>query len=178
MERLSSKPKGLLPCLKRMGWRRLNLLALFFAIMLLCASFYWQFVLGAQPCALCILQRLGLMGVALGCFIAAIKRLKSVGGRVLIVSQLFFAGVGAWGAARQWWLQYHPKLEGGICMPHFSSIMNKLSFTETLHTLLVGTSGCSELSLTILGLSPAFWLFWVFVMYMVFAGVTWLNVIE
>lgn len=164
MEKLSFN--SLFDWLPRIGWQRLNLLAGFFALLLLVVSFYWQFVLGADPCALCILQRIALIGLVLFCFLGAFLGTGKL--RLIAVIQIFFSATGLWGAARQWWLQHYPLLDEGICMPHFSHIMSRLSVTDTLQILFVGTSDCSSVSHALFGLNPVLWLVGIFFSYTIF----------
>ncbi|STZ76614.1 disulfide bond formation protein DsbB [Bergeriella denitrificans] len=86
------------------------------SVLTACGSFFSQYVLGLNPCVLCILQRLSVLAVGLAAFSAALFRQVSKAGRVLgavwvSVPAVYGAGV----AVYQLWLQSLPAGEAPAC---------------------------------------------------------------
>lgn len=86
------------------------------SILAACGSFVSQYVLGMDPCVLCILQRLSVLAVGLVALAAAFFRQASKIGRLfsaLLVSVPAVYGAGV--AAYQLWLQSLPPGSAPSC---------------------------------------------------------------
>lgn len=133
--------------------QRLLFLLTFFVLM---SSFYFQYILGLQPCPLCLMQRfcvmvlfmLGLMGVCL----STRKR-----ARMITCLQVVFAVAGFYFAMRQVWLQSLSAGHVSTCMPGFDMLFRYFSWHDILHALFFGAGDCSEVSWQWLGLSMPAW---------------------
>ncbi|RUR12019.1 disulfide bond formation protein B [Legionella sp. km772] len=117
-------------------------------------SLYSQYVLGLQPCPLCLMQRicvfmlLGLMGLTLG----TLKR-----ARVLSLIECFFACAGLFFALRQLWLQSLPAGSAPACMPGLDILIRYFPWQDVARALLWGSGDCAESTWSFLGLSMAAW---------------------
>lgn len=71
---------------------------------------------------------------------------------------IIFSVLGALSASRQIWLQLHPQAAiTEVCVPGLEYMMTSLPFADVLKFLYSGSSHCSEVKWTLLGLSIAGW---------------------
>lgn len=140
--------------------RVLALLALVCAGML-AFGLYLQHVVGLEPCPMCIVQRYALIGVAV---IAALTSLFA--NRVAHVTGALFAtaaaGFGAFVAARQSWLQWHPP-EVATCGRDFYGMIETFPLKRAIPMIFKGGGDCTAIDWTFLGGSIANWSFLCFV---------------
>ena len=149
--------------------RLLFLLALMVCMALLGGALYMQYGLGLEPCPMCIMQRIVLMGVALVCLIAVLHGPKSKGYRNYGIAAFVLSGFGVALAARQLWLQSLPPEQVPECMPSVDYMMEVLPFMEVLSYMLKGTGDCAEVVWRFLGLSIPGWTLVAFIGFSLFA---------
>ena len=108
------------------------------------------------PCPLCILQRVGYLGIAISCFLAAgITPLRKLFHGLAVL----FAGYGLSVAARQVWLLSHPEISCGI--DPLETWINQFQLAQGLPWLFKADGLCSAKLPAILGLQVPEWsLFW------------------
>lgn len=139
-------------------------------------AYYAEHVLGLEPCPLCMLQRLGFMGMLLGALVATAHSPGRFGRAV-------YAGLiglsGGWGvttAYRHVWLQSLPPDEVPDCGPGFA-FMQDYGFTwaEIIVEAFTGSGQCAEIDWSFMGLSmPAWTLIWyVGLIILTLAAVIW-----
>lgn len=134
---------------------------------LICASllgyaYYAEFILGLEPCPLCMLQRLGFMGVLFIALIAWAHNPKPLGRWIYAVPMMVSAGWGVTTSYRHVWLQGLPADEVPDCGPGLE-FMQSYGFTwaEILAEAFTGAGQCAEVDWVFLGLSmPAWTLIW------------------
>ena len=107
--------------------------ALFAAIFLLCAgaiatALYFQHVLEMEPCPLCIMQRVVVMGAGVLALVAAIHKPADVGRRVYGGLMALIAATGVSIAARHVWLQNLPPDQVPECGPGIDYILDAFPF--------------------------------------------------
>ena len=115
------------------------------------------------PCPLCILQRVGYLGIAISCFLAVgIASLRKLFHGLAVLS----AGYGASVAARQVWLLSHPEASCGI--DPLEVWINQFQLAKGLPWLFKADGLCSAKLPAILGLQVPEWsLFWFGVLFLV-----------
>ncbi|CAN5497486.1 disulfide bond formation protein B [soil metagenome] len=129
---------------------------------LLAFGLYLQHVVGLEPCPMCIVQRYALVLVAI---VAAIG---AAGGRVRgllftsVVLAIVLAGLGAFTAARQSWLQWYPP-ESASCGRDIYGMIETFPLQRAIPMIFRGSGDCSKVDWTFLGGSIANWSFVCFV---------------
>lgn len=104
------------------------------------------------PCPLCILQRVGYLGVATFCFLAAgISPLRKFFHGLAVLSAAYGFSI----AARQVWLLSHPESSCGI--DPLETWINQFQLTQGLPWLFKADGLCSAQLPAILGLQVPEW---------------------
>lgn len=120
---------------------------------------------GVQPCPLCALQRLVLMGLgvifALGCLTGGwVNRLLAWLATAGSLSGVLLAG-------RQVWLQWYPPPDTGAgCGASLQYLLHVMSPLQVLHQAIQGSAECGRVSWTFLHLSLAEWSLGCFVLFL------------
>lgn len=125
-------------------------------------AYYAEYVLGLEPCPLCMLQRLGFIGVLVIAVVALLHGPRSWGRWIYAVPMLVSAIWGVTTAYRHVWLQSLPADEVPDCGPGLE-FMQAYGFTwmEILTEAFTGAGQCAEVDWVFLGLSmPAWTLIW------------------
>jgi len=104
------------------------------------------------PCPLCILQRVGYLGVAISCFLAVgIAPLKKVFHLLAVISAFF----GVLLAGKQVWLLSHPESSCGV--DPLETWINQFQMVQDLPWLFKADGLCSAKLPAILGLQLPEW---------------------
>lgn len=128
------------------------------AFAMLFAAGYVQRVLGLEPCPLCVLQRVAMIGTGAVFLIAAILAPASRGGRWAFAGlAAAIAAAGAGIAGRHVWLQNLPADQVPACGPTLDYLLDMLPFTEVLMTVLRGDGNCAVVDAQFLGISLPGW---------------------
>ena len=126
-------------------------------VAMLAFGMYLQYVVGLDPCPMCIVQRYALIGVAVCAGMASVRGQKgwwmSFGVLALLAS-----GFGAFVAARQTWLQWYPP-EFATCGRDFYGMIEHYSFSRSIPMIFQGSGDCAAIDWTFLGGSIANWSF-------------------
>lgn len=130
-------------------------------VAMLAFGLYLQHVVGLNPCPMCIVQRYALIGVAL---VTALGALVSRRGGWLAgsVAGVALAVFGAFVAARQSWLQWHPP-EVVSCGRDFYGMIATFPLERAIPMIFRGGGDCAAVDWTFLGGSIANWSFLCFV---------------
>jgi disulfide bond formation protein DsbB len=120
-------------------------------------ALYLQYVMDLEPCPLCTLQRVAVIGMGLVFLIAAVHNPGRTGAGVYALVQLLIGGAGAAIAARQVWLQSLPKDQVPACGMSLNYMFDTLPFTDVLRKVLEGSGECAEKGWEFLHLSIAGW---------------------
>lgn len=143
-----------------------------FAGFLACAgmmgfALFAQHVLLLDPCPLCVLQRVAVIGLGVVFLLAAMQDPSGWGRWVYVVLVLLIAGCGIGIAGWHVHLQNQPPSEVPACGPGLSYMLDAFPLTETLRMVFEGSGECAEVVWSFLGLSmPS----WVLVCLVVLAG--------
>lgn len=125
------------------------------------AVVYLQGIVGLEPCPMCIVQRDALVLVGVFCALAACSSRTTVWrilGGLAVLAALF----GAFTAARQSWLQWHPP-EFLTCGRDLYGLIESFPLTRAIPLIFKGSGDCSAVDWTFLGGSIANWSFVCFV---------------
>ena len=154
--------------------KTLHLFLLITACFLTASSFYLEFVLGLEPCVLCILQRVLLIFLIFIYMQGVFLKQK---GWLLInaLAQCVVASLGVFASSRQIWLQTASSVKHVTCTPGFSFLLKYGSWSDTLHALFYGTTDCSKSMGAFLGISLAQWTFLFFLGFFVCAIASFLK---
>lgn len=126
-------------------------------VALLAFGLYLQHVVGLEPCPMCIVQRYALVLIALVAALTAStgrKSLQTTGALLLAV----LAGLGAFVAARQSWLQWYPP-EVVSCGRDLYGMIETFPLQRAIPMIFKGSGDCSAVDWTFLGGSIANWSF-------------------
>lgn len=132
--------------------RNLQFILAIAAFGMLSLSFYFQYVDGLAPCALCLMQRL-MVALLLLLFICGIF----LHTRKLFWMELFIASAGLYFALRQVWLQIFMASTAHTCLPGFDVMVQLLPWTEIIYSLFMGTADCALNEWSFLGLGMPAW---------------------
>lgn len=141
--------------------RRVLALTAVVCVAMLAFGLYLQHVVGLEPCPMCIVQRYALVLVAIVSGLTAIGKSKGVliGGSALT---LIVAGLGAFVAARQSFLQWYPP-EIASCGRDFYGMIETFPLKRAIPMIFKGSGDCTKIDWTFLGASIANWSFVCFV---------------
>ncbi len=137
--------------------RALNALGALACAGLLAYAWYAQAVLGLEPCALCIFQRVGIAVVGLLFLLAAVHHPRRWGARVYGVLLLLAALVTTAVAARHLWIQHQPPGTVAACGATLSYMLDVFPLTDVIRKVLSGSGECARVTWTMLGLSMPGW---------------------
>ena len=141
--------------------RRIPVLIILACVAMLGFGAYLQHVVGLEPCPMCIVQRYALILVAIFAAAAAAtgkKSLQSTGVALALVT----AGLGAFVAARQSFLQWYPP-EVATCGRDLYGMIETFPLQRAIPMIFKGGGDCSVVDWTFIGGSIANWSFVAFV---------------
>jgi disulfide bond formation protein DsbB len=142
------------------GWierRTGNLLGVFACLGLTGYAFYAQYGLGLEPCPLCILQRVAVIGVGVLFLLAWLHNPGDRGARIYggLIDLVAVSGIAV--AARQIWIINQPPGSVAECGASLDYMMAVLPLHEVLAKVLSGSGECAKVTWRFLGLSMPFW---------------------
>ena len=147
----------------RITRRNLLLTVFLFCVLLITYALSTQYVLGLEPCPLCILQRVAGIALGLSFLFMALRPPQTKQSKffasllVMIVSSV---GVGI--AARHVWLQHLPPDQVPGCGPGLDFMMANFPLSEVFQMVFSGSGECAEISWSFAFLSmPAWVIIWV-----------------
>ena len=146
--------------------RKLFLTGFLISVLLIVYVLYTQYVLGLEPCPLCILQRVAVIALGLSFLLLAVRppqRKKSKFLASLLFVVISSAGVGI--ASRHVWIQNLPPDKVPGCGPGLDFMMANFPLSEVLEMVFSGSGECAEISWSFAFLSmPAWALIWLIVL--------------
>jgi disulfide bond formation protein DsbB len=134
-------------------------------VALIAAALYLQYVVGLEPCPLCILQRVAIIVMGVLFLVAALHNPGLTGRRIYAVLLSLTAVTGAAIAGRHVWLEHLPADQVPACGPGLSYILNHFPFARALDIILRGSGECAEVTWRLLGLSIPTWTLAVFIVF-------------
>ena len=150
----------------RITRRNLLLTGFLFCVFLIAYALYTQYVIGLEPCPLCILQRVAVIALGLSFLFMALKHPQTKQSKFfgsLLMTIISSAGVGV--AARHVWLQNLPPDKVPGCGPGLDFMMATFPLSEVLEMVFSGSGECAEISWSFAFLSmPAWVLIWLIIL--------------
>ena len=141
--------------------RRVLLLLCLACIGMLAFGMYLQYIVGLEPCPMCIVQRYALILIAITTGAASARGQKGWINSWSVVA-LLATGFGAFVAARQSWLQWYPP-EFATCGRDFYGMIENYPISRAIPMIFRGSGDCTAIDWTFLGGSIANWSFVCFV---------------
>jgi len=124
---------------------------------LMAAALYFQYAMKLEPCPLCIIQRLFVIGLGVVLLAGGLHNPKMWGRRIYGILTALLAASGAAVAARHVWLQNLPPEQVPACGPGLDYMLEAFPFTKTLQLVLLGSGECAKVDWTFLGLGIPAW---------------------
>ncbi len=122
-------------------------------------ALYAQHILLLDPCPLCVLQRVAVIGLGAVFLAAALHNPSGWGRRVYAVLMLLIAGDGIAIAGWHVHLQNLPAAEVPSCGPGLDYMLDNFPLGEALRMVFEGSGECAEVVWSFLGLSMPAWVF-------------------
>jgi len=146
--------------------RKLFLTGFLISVLLIVYALYTQYVLGLEPCPLCILQRVAVIALGISFLLLTLRpplRKQSKFLTSLLLAIISSTGVGI--AARHVWLQNLPPDKVPGCGPGLDFMMANFPLSDVLEMVFSGSGECAEISWSFAFLSmPAWALIWLIVL--------------
>ena len=120
---------------------------------MLFAVLYLEGVLYLDPCPLCILDRVVIIGLGVLFLIALIHGPRTIFTKVYGVLCIILSAIGIGLASRHIWLQNLPKDQVPECGPDLYFMLDTLPLFETLEKTLTGSGSCADVSWEFAGLT-------------------------
>lgn len=141
--------------MKELNNNRKSWLLLFLScIAFLGAGFYFQYVMGLEPCHLCIIQRIAFLIIALSAIIALINPLKNY---IRYISNLIWvagSSLGLYGGIKLVYTQFNPPefSFASSCSLSAEQLMNNYPFLDWFPMMFEAKGSCSESSYSFFGI--------------------------
>jgi len=120
-------------------------------------ALYAQYVLGLEPCPLCIFQRVAVIALGVLFLIAAIHDPGRGGARVYAVLLSIAALAGILVSARHIWIQAQPPGTVAACGASLDYMLDIMPVTDVVTKVLTGSGECGKVDWRLLGLSMPWW---------------------
>ncbi|MEC9376193.1 MAG: disulfide bond formation protein B [Pseudomonadota bacterium] len=137
--------------------KQLNWIGSFFCALLMSYALFAQYVLGLEPCPLCIFQRISVITLGAIFLIAALYNPSRISSLIYSVLIFFVSGIGIGLAGRHIWLQNLPAEKVPACGPGLDFMLNSFPFSQVLKIVLSGSGECAIVDWSFLGLSMPSW---------------------
>jgi len=159
--------------IKVLGSRRIgNLIGFLACAGMLAFGYFLQFVVGLEPCPLCIIQRLFLAAVGIAFLVAAIHHpARRAGAGIYAGAITLFAAGGVAVAGRHVWLQHVPVEQRPACGPALDYLLSAFGPIEGLRRVLRGSGECGVVDWTLLSFSIPEWTLAAFLAFMAWSVV-------
>lgn len=120
-------------------------------------ALYAQYVLGLEPCPLCIFQRVAVIVLGVLFLIAALHDPGRSGARVYAVLLSVAALAGILVSARHIWIQAQPPGTVAACGAGLDYMLDIMPVTDVITKVLTGSGECGKIDWRLLGLSMPWW---------------------
>lgn len=125
-------------------------------------ALYMQHVMQLEPCPLCVVQRVFVLGVGAVMLVGALHDPGAWGRRVYGGLITLLAALGVAVAGRHVWLQNLPADQVPACGPGLEYMLERYPLGRVMELVLKGSGECAEVQWTFLGLSIPGWTLAVF----------------
>ena len=128
-----------------------------FSVTAMAAMLFMQYGMELEPCYLCIVQRVFMIGLGVVALVAAVHNPQSWGRRVYALLGLGLSLGGVFFAGRHVWIQNLPEDQVPVCGPGFDYLWENFPLLEVTQLLMRGDGNCHEVVWSFLGLSIPGW---------------------
>jgi len=142
-------------------------------IALIATAFYMQYVMGLDPCPLCMMQRIVIYVLAATFLVAILHNPATIGQRIYGTLITLFALAGSGFSSRQLWLQSLPPEEVPACGPSLEYMLDVLPWADVINAMMYGTGDCAKVAWTFLSLSIPGWTLIAFVCFALLGLMQW-----
>ena len=140
--------------MKKLTFRTIQTFNAALTLLVLFASFYFQYALGMTPCPLCMMQRLCVF-LLLAVMGLSFRTLRKA--HIISFLQIVISCTGLYFSLRQLWLQSLSPDQAPACMPSLEIVIRYFPWQTIAKTLLWGTGECGEINWSMLGISMPGW---------------------
>ena len=120
-------------------------------------ALYAQYRLFLEPCPLCVLQRVAVIGMGLAFLLLALHNPLGWARRVYLGILGLFTLIGIVVAGRHVWLQNLPPDEVPSCGPGLGYMLDNFPLGDALTMVFTGSGECATVDWQFLGLSMPTW---------------------
>lgn len=140
--------------MNKINFKQIQFFLVCITVLVITASFYFQYVLGLHPCPLCFMQRLCVfvLLVLLGLSLTTIKK-----AHIICSVQIIIACLGLYFSLRQLWLQSLPLGTAPACMPGMDTLIRYFPWQTVMRAFLWGSTDCAEVNWRMLGITMPGW---------------------
>lgn len=151
----------------KFSYRRTQLFLGLMTFIVLFSSLYFQYVLGYEPCPLCLMQRICvfLLMAIMGLSLATVRKAHFVS-----LLQIIVACAGLFFSLRHLWLQSLPAGSAPACMPGLNVLIHYFPWQDVAKALFWGAGDCAEKTWSMWSISMPGWSALYF-LFMVIAGI-------
>ena len=147
--------------------RKLFLTGFLISVLLIVYVLYTQYVLGLEPCPLCILQRVAVIALGISFLLLALRPPQRKQSKFLTsILLVMISSAGAGIAARHVWLQNLPPDKVPGCGPGLDFMMANFPLSEVFQMVFSGSGECAEISWSFAFLSMPAWV----IIWLIFLG--------
>ncbi len=146
-----------------MNFRLLSFLGALACIGGLAFALFTQYVLGFEPCPMCIFQRIAMAATGVVFLLGAVHGPGGGGRWVYALLAVLTSAAGAGIAGRHVWLQSLPADQVPACGPTLDYLLEFLPVSEVVSMVLYGDGNCAKIDAAWLGISLPGWTFIAFV---------------
>lgn len=138
--------------------RLVNLSGFLICAGMMAFALYAEHGLMMEPCPLCILQRIAVIGLGIAFLFLAIHNPDAGWARRIYLALLSLAAIGGIVVAgRHVWLQSLPPDKVPACGPGLDYMLDTFPLGEALKLVFSGSGECADVSWSLLGLSMPAW---------------------
>lgn len=140
--------------MSKFSYRRSQSLLGLLSLFVLFSSLYFEYVVGLQPCPLCIMQRVCvfLLLALTGLGVTTHKK-----AHIVCFFQILIALAGLYFAGRQLWLQSLPPGQIPACLPGLDVLIHYFPWQDVVKALVFGGGDCAESTWNLLGITMPGW---------------------
>ena len=121
-------------------------------------ALYAEHKLLMEPCPLCVLQRIAVIGMGIAFLLLAVHNPSQGWAKRIYLGLLaVFALGGVIVAGRHVWLQNLPSDQVPSCGPGLGYMLDNFPFADALKMVFTGSGECAEVDWSLLGLSMPAW---------------------
>ena len=136
---------------------------------LVISAYYFEYVVGLEPCPLCMISRATVLILGVCFLLAALHNPKRLVRKLYHIVFSLVSLLGIFVSGRHIYLQSLPADEVPSCGPGLEYMLDTLPMSEVLKEVLHGSGECAEVAWQFLSLSMPMWMLFIFSAFLVVA---------